>query len=56
MGSVCASGGKKSLFFGKFDFLCFLVTPGANTVATFNELITITLNLKKIPNQFRGNF
>ena len=24
---VCVSGGKKCLFFGKFDVLCFLETP-----------------------------
>ena len=24
---VCVAGGKKCLFFGKFDVLCFLKTP-----------------------------
>ena len=27
MTCVCLSGGKKCLFFGKFNVLCFLVTP-----------------------------
>ena len=44
---VCVSGGKKCLFFGKFDMLCFLLTPVLR-FAFFALLPTIFLKKESV--------